>query len=304
MHVPNRIRDLKQQSAMEYLMTYGWAILVIATVLLAMYMLGIFNSANFAPKATAGSCEVYRSIATGAQLAGECSDALPRYVAMISSNSQIVMPVPQMSALSSTGTSSVTVTFWVSSSSSTQPTGWIWAYLSNFSKGNTHPQIRAEADTNCGAGGITLLPMISYSSSSESEMCVGPQMPGAWSFYAEEVNASTLSGYVYAAGQSYYASTALQSYSFLPGQTFTIGLQGATVYGLIANMQVYNTSLSANTLRSLYFEGIGGDPVSTQHLIAWWPLNGNTNDYSGYGNNGQATSVNYTGGWTYAYSPP
>ena len=33
----------KAQSAMEYLMTYGWAILVIAVVLAALFALGIFN---------------------------------------------------------------------------------------------------------------------------------------------------------------------------------------------------------------------------------------------------------------------
>jgi len=34
------------QSAMEYLMTYGWAILIIAVVLGALYQLGIFNSSG------------------------------------------------------------------------------------------------------------------------------------------------------------------------------------------------------------------------------------------------------------------
>ncbi len=38
---------IKAQSAMEYLMTYGWAILIVAVVLGALYSLGIFNGANF-----------------------------------------------------------------------------------------------------------------------------------------------------------------------------------------------------------------------------------------------------------------
>ncbi len=37
----------RAQSAMEYLMTYGWAILIIAVVLGALFALGIFNSAAF-----------------------------------------------------------------------------------------------------------------------------------------------------------------------------------------------------------------------------------------------------------------
>jgi hypothetical protein len=50
----------KAQSAMEYLMTYGWAILVIAVVLGVLYSLGIFSPSNFAPKAQHGSCQVFR----------------------------------------------------------------------------------------------------------------------------------------------------------------------------------------------------------------------------------------------------
>ena len=37
----------KLQSAMEYLMTYGWAILIIAVVIGVLYALGIFNGSGF-----------------------------------------------------------------------------------------------------------------------------------------------------------------------------------------------------------------------------------------------------------------
>ena len=43
----------KIQSAMEYLMTYGWAILIIAVVLGALYQLGVFNSGSLG---TSSSC--------------------------------------------------------------------------------------------------------------------------------------------------------------------------------------------------------------------------------------------------------
>ena len=39
------------QSAMEYLMTYGWAIPIIAVVLAALFELGVFNGSNLAPQA-------------------------------------------------------------------------------------------------------------------------------------------------------------------------------------------------------------------------------------------------------------
>ena len=37
----------KAQSAMEYLMTYGWAILIVIIVAAALYALGIFNPATY-----------------------------------------------------------------------------------------------------------------------------------------------------------------------------------------------------------------------------------------------------------------
>jgi len=40
------MRSIKSQSAMEYLMTYGWAILLIAIVLAALFSLGVFSSSS------------------------------------------------------------------------------------------------------------------------------------------------------------------------------------------------------------------------------------------------------------------
>ncbi|MEM3661833.1 MAG: hypothetical protein QXG73_03325, partial [Candidatus Micrarchaeaceae archaeon] len=80
----------KSQSAMEYLMTYGWAILIIAVVLGALYSLGIFNSTNFAPKAPPGSCQVFRPngpyTTSFINLEGVCNGELPQYVANFNGN--------------------------------------------------------------------------------------------------------------------------------------------------------------------------------------------------------------------------
>ncbi len=43
-----RSTKIKQQSATEFLVTYGWAILVIAIIMLAVFATGIFNSNNYA----------------------------------------------------------------------------------------------------------------------------------------------------------------------------------------------------------------------------------------------------------------
>jgi hypothetical protein len=39
----------KAQSAMEYLMTYGWAVLLIAVVLTVLFSIGLFNGNNVSP---------------------------------------------------------------------------------------------------------------------------------------------------------------------------------------------------------------------------------------------------------------
>ena len=50
------IRLPNAQGAMEYLMTYGWSILIIAIVIAAMFQLGVFSSLQLAPKIPPGSC--------------------------------------------------------------------------------------------------------------------------------------------------------------------------------------------------------------------------------------------------------
>ncbi len=48
-------RHQKAQSAMEYLMTYGWAILIIAVVLGALFSLGVFSGSNLLGSACVAS---------------------------------------------------------------------------------------------------------------------------------------------------------------------------------------------------------------------------------------------------------
>jgi len=69
---------IKAQSALEYLMTYGWAIIIIAVVLAALVNLGVFTPSP--PTAIPGSCQVVRTTTQGAELLGVCG-ALPKYVA-------------------------------------------------------------------------------------------------------------------------------------------------------------------------------------------------------------------------------
>ena len=76
--------------------------------------------------------------------------------------------------------------------------------------------------------------------------------------------------------------------------------------GFISNVQIYNTSLDASQVLALYQKGIGAAPVDPNHVVGWWPLNGDTNDYSGNNNNnnGAATAVTYTSSWLSGYTAP
>ena len=43
-HILSNLRNKKAQSAMEYLMTYGWAILIIIVVVAALFAMGVFST--------------------------------------------------------------------------------------------------------------------------------------------------------------------------------------------------------------------------------------------------------------------
>ncbi|MFH1286013.1 MAG: hypothetical protein ABIH99_05525, partial [Candidatus Micrarchaeota archaeon] len=46
----NRERSRKAQAAMEYLVTYGWAILIILVAMSLLYSMGIFSPSRYIPE--------------------------------------------------------------------------------------------------------------------------------------------------------------------------------------------------------------------------------------------------------------
>ena len=58
---------------MEYLMTYGWAILIIAVVLGALFQLGVFNTTNLAPRAQPRFLQSSQAQPGSVNLVGVCS---------------------------------------------------------------------------------------------------------------------------------------------------------------------------------------------------------------------------------------
>ncbi len=131
----------RAQSAMEYLMTYGWAILIIAVVLGALFSLGIFNSATLAPKAPPGACQVFRPNGPGTTsvitLEGVCNGELPQYAANLNGNSYITI------------SSSVRP-----GGSGTQFSVFAWVYLPVLAQGDSHGNVVSQ---NCTPGGAVQL---------------------------------------------------------------------------------------------------------------------------------------------------
>ena len=63
--------------------------------------------------------------------------------------------------------------------------------------------------------------------------------------------------------------------------------------GKIADVQMYDSALSLKQVNQLYQGFIGAPPVNDSSLVAWLPLDGNANDYSGNGNTGSLTSITF-----------
>ncbi|MEM3781441.1 MAG: LamG-like jellyroll fold domain-containing protein [Candidatus Micrarchaeaceae archaeon] len=72
-----------------------------------------------------------------------------------------------------------------------------------------------------------------------------------------------------------------------PQVNLTIGsgtpISGTFFNGYISNIQIYAEPLSPVSISELSSEGIQSGPVSN-YLVAWYPLQGDTNDYSVYSN--------------------
>lgn len=300
----NLRKDSRQQSAMEYLMTYGWSILIIAIVLAALFSLGVFGNANLEPRAQPNSCRVYRpngaGTTTNINLEGVCNGELPEYVTYFNGNSAWVTLPNAAEPLSAQ-----TITFWMDTYS--LPTGTNYpAAFGGFPLGGSNAQGGAGFQWNGGNWYYEI-----YNSVATAYIQVsGSYTPvNTWTFVAVSWN-----GTASANAMAIYINGALvvTGPGLLGNLVWTRTCQFCIGYGnrnppfngTESNFQVYDTNLDANTIRGLYLEGIGGAPVSPQYLTGWWPLNGDDNDYSGNNNNGVPTNTVFVSAWTSGYTPP
>ncbi len=291
---------LKLQSAMEYLMTYGWAILVIAVVLGVLYSLGIFSPSNFAPKATPGSCQVFRPNGPGTSydvnLEGTCSGELPEYVASFDANPDEVIDTDTV--LISNTVSGYTFSLWI--------------YVPKNAKFPTSNEIAVIGEGGTSGTGVTGIGM----NAAGPVIYLGYECSGNDGGVAFEQDSwiSVIGTYETGVGGTTFidgVNSTHGSFGFGPNQVFAIGNGGIGCNanpnpfdGYISNVQVYNATFTTSEAQALYSEGIGGAPVSLQNLVAWYPLNGNANDYSGNNNNGVPSNVIFTGTWQSGYTAP
>ena len=297
----NMGKNFKLQSAMEYLMTYGWAILIIAVVLGALFSLGIFNPAFLAPKVQPGSCQVERPEGPGTSayvsIQGNCNNELPEFVSDFNSyNSYITMPESP-----SFNPPDLSVSF------------WIYPKAEGGNDGSSSTFIISNANPNF-AGGIWNWAFEFWPNGLDFHSCYNG-CNGASNMYLPVNQWSFVTGTyngiwnLYLNGQ--YFDSGSGSIEGTPPANITFGTSHCTpgngcyqgyFDGFLANVQVYNTTLSPAAIQYLYREGIGGDPTSLNNLVGWWPLNGNTKDYSGNDNSGVNSNIIYTNGWTSGYT--
>ncbi|MDE1851375.1 MAG: LamG domain-containing protein [Candidatus Micrarchaeota archaeon] len=289
-----RLKGARLQSAMEYLMTYGWAILAIAIVMVSLYSLGIFNIGSLQPTATPGSCQVLRTAAQ-TSLAGQCASLIPKYVGQFNgANAYSQVPYfPQVNP------SKFTVV--------------IWTYVKG-SQGS----YRSPMTSRCVVASVNQGYMLYASDTNQWKLQIGCGT-GCWGGPA--AGTVTLNNWVQVAGTYNGTAAALYvngtniastnvTYVVNPSCVMRIGAgyteSNPSYYfnGSLANLQIYNTTLSAADIKALYQEGIGGAPINVRNLTAWYPLNGNANDYSGGFRNGNVVNIVWNANWESGYSSP
>ena len=287
---------MKLQGAMEYLNSYIWAILIIAVVLIVMIQLNIFNPNFWAPKQQPGSCSIIRIQLGGASLHCTGNSLIPEFVAQTNGNGIITGPaaIPQLS--SSQGE---TIFMWTNLEYSGYAGG---GYLFLAGTGQNNGNVGFHFYETAQSTYINTFLQTSVT----SYYCGMGNIPlNGWSSLAATYNGIAIAVYVNGQQTGTCAATgtiAANSYPFTVGGTLYGSLEN--YYGMLSNVQFYNTSLTSSQINTLYLSGLGGSPIQLRNLVLWWPLNGDTNDYSGLGNSGKATNIQFTDNWYSNYVRP
>ena len=272
-------------------MTYGWAILIIAIVLMALFSLNLFNPYTFAPKASPGSCQIMRPNGPGSNIfvseVGLCNNEIPQYVAKFNGNSSYI-EVQNSISLNPPTTMSMFAWFYPTSTATNL-----------VEKANSYGMKIGIFGASAGQFAGFIWGTTGVCSSYPFALSTN-----RYYFVGFTFNGTTITEYV---NGKFYCSVSFSS--SIPSNSTALEFggplaSGVYVNGSLSNVQIYNTSLSLSEVTALYREGIGGAPTNIQNLVGWWPLNGNAKDYSGNNNNGVPTNVVFTSNWESGYSTP
>ena len=278
-------RKLKSQSAMEYLMTYGWAILIIAIALSALFALGVFSPSSFGPKASPGSCQVSRPdgpyTLSFISLSGLCNGEPPKYVSY-STGQQIIVNHKFFQNESFTILAWI---YWPSSVNLADPgtgnndLGYAWS---------------GPGETDSGFGIFSRADHWYLNFYGDDLECSDGPVTGKWYLFGASWDNQTRQQTIWVNGVANctrtsggYEITGEPLYLLDGAGTWD---SGAYADGYVSNIQLYNKVLSANQVMAIYQAGIGGEPIDLANIEGWWPLNANSNDYSGNGNDGSGTT--------------
>ncbi len=134
------------------------------------------------------------------------------------------------------------------------------------------------------------------------DLIVGPNqrfpLPGnlignSWNFLAVTSSNGLASIYTGQAG-NVTVSVFKPPYSLTDFQLGGSGLGAGAFTGNMSNIQIYTNALTPGQISSIYLNGLDGSPIQNASLAIWYPLNGNTRDYSGVDNfNGIPTNIVY-----------
>ena len=373
-------KSKRSQSALEYMMTYGWAILIIVIVAVILYSMGIFNPASSISLTITGFQQTPISSAictpTGV-LVVSVEDATGNLINVTAVNStvngkvaithsnQLINPGNSARVLILGGCSNISNTHfssqikimykepgqqlpgpYISTGSITGTTSSFIqntvAYYNNKSEIYIPHSSSFNKIWNSGRA-YTLLIWANVSGIYENNQYLIQEVPGCTSgISSNKVNSTGFSPFEvewiggadtctdtsnqqvnspYAPYHKWIMITGILSNTSTTGNnwiaicvdqncvnhTWTDGIPAnysdpnpyTTLIGTpgiiaeISNVQVYDFAFSKNQLATAFNLGYAGLPVSTNGLIAWLPLDGNANDYSGNNNNGVATNVNF-----------
>lgn len=297
------MRHIRAQSAMEYLMTYGWAILIIAVVLAVLFSLGIFNANTYGGRAHAGSCTVQRPYGPNTtqlvSLSGLCNGQMPQFVGYFNGNGYIT--VGGSGSFGFDISNPFSISAWIKPGMAAPQWNPIFSKDSDGADNGYYVDVRPvnsiEFAIKAGGAFYTV----------DSNTVVNDN---TWRFvtvtYDGSGNKAGMRVYINGVLENTGASAAMSGSATNTDNAIIGAFNGGVlpIGGQFSNVQLYSSALSANDVGALYLEGIGGAPISLQSLAGWWPLNGDGVDYSGNGDNGAISNVIWTSQWTNGYTQP